>query len=338
MKTILYNQQSDIPALARLLQQGQAVGIPTETVYGLAANALDGQAVGKIFAAKNRPADNPLIVHISSLEQLPPLVKDLPAAALALAQRFWPGPLTIVLYRSSLVPDEVTHGGDTVAIRMPSHPDARAIIDACGLPLAAPSANRSGSPSPTTAMHVMKDMEGIIPAVFDGGECSVGVESTVVSLVGDVPRLLRPGGITPAQLKEVLGELEIDPSVVSDVQVENASSPGMKYKHYAPATKVVLVHGKPESFVRFANSLEGSAGVICFEEEQDAIRLPSLCLGSYHRPEEAAHRLFACLRQADDMQVDRVYAHCPPKDGMGLAVYNRLVRAAGFDERELDEQ
>ncbi len=338
MKTTLYNKTQDIPLAAELLRQGQVVAIPTETVYGLAANALDPQAVLKIFAAKNRPADNPLIVHISKWEDLPPLVGAIPDCAKALADAFWPGPLTMVLPRSERIPREVTAGGDTVAVRLPAHPVARAIIDACGLPLAAPSANRSGSPSPTTADHVMEDMKGIIPAVFDGGECDVGVESTVVSLVGPRPRLLRPGGITPEQLMAVVGELDLDPSITQNMHLEQVSSPGMKYKHYAPKAKVTLLCGSSNAFVRFINQqAEENAVALCFAEEAAAIHKATLCIGHEHDHQEIARNLFALLRQADQQQITRIYAHCPSRQGIGLAVYNRLIRAAAFDERELEE-
>ncbi len=337
MKTTLYNKTEHLSAVADWLQQGEVVAIPTETVYGLAANALDTQAVLKIFAAKNRPADNPLIVHIAKWEDLAPLVREIPETAKALADAFWPGPLTVVLPRSEKIPDVVTAGGDTVAVRMPSHPMARAIIEACGLPLAAPSANRSGSPSPTTAAHVLADMNGIIPAVFDGGECEVGLESTVVSLTGETPRLLRPGGITPEQLMDVLGELDIDPSITANVHLEKVSSPGMKYKHYAPKAKVTLLHGSCQAFVDFMNQeAESHAVALCFAEEAHLIQKPTLCIGHQENHSEIGHNLFALLRQADEMQMTRIYAHCPTRQGVGLAVYNRLIRAAAFDERELE--
>jgi len=338
MKTTLYTKTEEIALVADLLRQGEVVAIPTETVYGLAANALDGRAVLKIFAAKNRPADNPLIVHISEWEQIVPLVSQIPPKAKALADAFWPGPLTMVLPRSAIIPNEVTAGGDTVAIRLPFHPMARAVISACGLPLAAPSANRSGSPSPTTAAHVMTDMNGIIPAVLDGGECEVGVESTVISLVGETPRLLRPGGITPEQLKSVIGEIEIDPSITANVHLDKVSSPGMKYKHYAPQARVTLLHGSRQAFVRFMNEqTEAHAVALCFAEETDEIEKQALCIGHENDHDEIAHNLFALLRQADEMGVTHIYAHCPQRQGVGLAVYNRLIRAAAFDERELED-
>lgn len=337
MKTTLYKTTEDVALVADLLRQGEVVAIPTETVYGLAANALDGGAVLKIFAAKNRPADNPLIVHISEWEQIIPLVSHIPPKAKALADAFWPGPLTMVLPRSEIIPDEVTAGGDTVAIRLPAHPVARAVISACGLPLAAPSANRSGSPSPTTAAHVMNDMNGLIPAVLDGGECAVGVESTVISLVGETPRLLRPGGITPEQLQSVIGAIEIDPSITANVHLDKVSSPGMKYKHYAPKAKVTLLHSSRQAFIRFMNEqAEEHSVALCFAEEAKEIHKQTLCIGHENDHNEIAHNLFALLRQADEMGLCRIYAHCPEKTGMGLAVYNRLIRAAAFDERELE--
>lgn len=338
MNTILYHKPQDIPKIAALLQDGQAVGIPTETVYGLAANGLDSAAVMKIFAAKHRPADNPLILHISRVKQLADLVTNIPPAAYHLIDAFWPGPLTLVLPRSKQVPDAVTAGGDTVAVRMPSHPVAQAIINACDLPLAAPSANRSGSPSPTTAAHVMADLAGVIPAVFDGGPCKVGVESTVLSLTGKRPRLLRPGGITPEQLEQITGPIDLDPSITSNIHLSHVSSPGMKYKHYAPKAKVILLHGSSDAFIAYVNTccIPGTFA-LCFAEEADRIHMPTVCLGHENQGAEMARNLFACLRQLDQQGASQVLAHCPPRQGVGLAVYNRLIRAAAFDERELNE-
>lgn len=336
MKTVLYKGKEDIPSVADYLKRGHVVGMPTETVYGLAANALNSSAVEKIFEAKNRPMDNPLIVHISQLDQLLELTAEVPFTAIQLANAFWPGPLTMVFSRSDLVPDAVTAGGDTVAVRMPSHPLALALIEACGFPLAAPSANRSGSPSPTTAQHVMGDMDGIIPAVLDGGQCSVGVESTVLSLAHGVPRLLRPGGVTVEQIEGIIGSIEIDPSITQNLHLDQVSSPGMKYKHYAPKAKVVLLHGSREQFVRYVNNqYEEGVAALCFEEEQPYLIVPTLSLGREQAPEDWMFSLFQRLRQADDQGYSLVYAHCPPKEGVGLAVYNRLIRAAAFDEREL---
>ena len=234
---------------ARLLKDGELVAIPTETVYGLAANALDGNAVKNIFVAKGRPQDNPLIVHIAEIDEILPLVKNFDERARALAEAYWPGPLTMILPKSDIIPNEVCAGLDTVAIRMPSHPIAHGIIKKCGFPLAAPSANTSGKPSPTTAAHVMNDMDGKIAAVVDGGSCSVGVESTVVTLACPVPRVLRPGGVTPDQLRAVLGEVEIDKAVFKALESgEKVLSPGMKYKHYSPNAHVIIVKGDFDKF------------------------------------------------------------------------------------------
>ncbi len=336
MKTILYNGSGDVPQVADYLKKGQVVGMPTETVYGLAANALDGAAVAKIFEAKNRPMDNPLIVHISDLDQLLELTTEVPFTAIQLANAFWPGPLTMVFERSDLVPNEVTAGGNTVAVRMPSHPLALELIKECGFPLAAPSANRSGSPSPTTATHVMDDMKGLIPAVLDGGSCTVGVESTVLSLSHGNPRLLRPGGVTKEQIESIIGAIEVDPSVLENVHLETVSSPGMKYKHYAPKAKVTLLRGEGEAFCRFVNQQkEEGIAALCFDEDGERLNVPVLSLGSVQQPKDWMHRLFGQLRKADQLGYTKVYAHCPPKEGEGLAVYNRLIRAAAFDEREL---
>ena len=237
MKTLHLNSndKNAITTAAEILKNGGLVAIPTETVYGLAANALDGEAVKKIFEAKGRPNDNPLIVHVSSLEEIDPLVESVDPRLYKLAEKYWPGPLTIILRKSPLIPNEVSPNLDTVALRMPSHECARAIIRESGVPLAAPSANASGKPSPTRASHVIEDLDGKIDAVVDGGESDVGVESTVVTLVTDPPTLLRPGGITPDQLVDVLGELNISSAVFEKLKDgEQAQSPGMKYKHYAP--------------------------------------------------------------------------------------------------------
>lgn len=339
METALLNgkREEDIMEAAALLQAGGLVAIPTETVYGLAANALNGNAVKRIFEAKGRPQDNPLIVHIASLDTLPKLVASVPDEALALADRFWPGPLTIILPKASCIPDEVSAGLETVAVRFPSHPVARAIIQASGLPLAAPSANTSGRPSPTKAEHVLHDLRGKIEAVVDGGDCGVGLESTVVSLAGDRPRLLRPGGVTHEQLEEVLGAVEIDPAVTHAVQ-KNAvvSSPGMKYKHYSPKAKVVILKGGGEDYIRYVNAhkREGTAA-LCFDEDVAAVQVPAVSLGPEKDGEEQARRLFDALRTIDQLGAALAYARCPKQTGVGLAVYNRLIRAAAFEVIEL---
>jgi len=312
------DNQNDIACAADLLRRGELVAIPTETVYGLAANALDEAAVAKIFAAKGRPADNPLIVHVLSLEDAAPLVKEIPEQALLLAKTFWPGPLTIVLEKSGLIPDIVSAGLSTVALRSPSHPAARALLRACGLPLAAPSANKSGSPSPTRAQHVLDDLPGI--AVLDGGACDVGLESTVITLTTPTPILLRPGGVSLEDLETVLGKINISGAITRELKPdEHAHSPGMKHRHYAPKAELTLVHGSPEDVTRFAKE-QGADGVLDFGDN----------------PEEQARRLFAKLREIDLLGLHKVFVRCPEQDGLGLAVYNRLLRAAEFREVHAD--
>lgn len=333
MKTLyLSDKKEDILKCAEILKGDGIVAIPTETVYGLAGNALKGESVKKIFAAKGRPSDNPLIVHISDISQWAALVKDIPERAMALAEKFWPGPLTIILPKSKIIPDEICGGLDTVAVRMPSNETARAIIDACSFPLAAPSANTSGKPSPTTAQHVMADLDGKIDAIVDGGSCFVGIESTVISLKDDVPRLLRPGGITPEMLKEVLGEIIIDDAVYNKLsEGAVAASPGMKYKHYSPAAKVILIKGSYDKYVEYVRAnLTDSTALLCFEGEelQD---IPSVTYGKRDDPSSQAKHIFDSLRALDKIGAKTVYARFPESEGVGLGVFNRLVRAAGFN-------
>ncbi|MGI6403005.1 MAG: L-threonylcarbamoyladenylate synthase [Oscillospiraceae bacterium] len=316
---------------AKLLRQGELVAIPTETVYGLAANALNPDAVEKIFRAKGRPQDNPLIVHIASIGEMDALVTKIPDKARKLAEAFWPGPLTMVLPRSSRVPDVVTAGLNTVAIRMPSHPIARAVIRAAGVPIAAPSANLSGKPSPTTARHCMEDLSGKIPLVLDGGSCQVGVESTVVTLAGDIPRLLRPGAVTAEQLREVLGLLEVDSAVLDKVTEGPVASPGMKYMHYSPKASVVMITGPWSACKDFlVQKQDEGVWALVFDEDLRDCPLPAIGLGPQNDPAKQAQNLFSALRELDEKQARVVYARAPMEEGMGLAVYNRLIRAAGF--------
>ena len=320
-----------------ILRRGGLVAIPTETVYGLAANALDETAVKAIFAAKGRPVDNPLIVHIANRAQWSALVKTIPPEAERLAAAFWPGPLTIILKKSEKIPAVVSGGLDTVAVRMPSHIIARAIITEAGVPLAAPSANLSGKPSPTNADRVQEDLDGKIDLIIDAGDCSVGVESTVVSLAGKTPRLLRPGGVTPAMLEDVLGKIEIDPAVFDRLaEGETAASPGMKYKHYAPRAKVILLKGTAAQYRAFLQAhKDENAVALCFAEEAEASPLPAICYGSAENSLSQASRIFEALRQVDESGAEIAYAHFPPAEGLGLAVFNRLVRAAAFRILEL---
>ncbi len=334
----LTDTPADLQKAAKLLRSGELVAIPTETVYGLAANALDGGAVRRIFAAKGRPQDNPLIVHIADMEELPPLVAEVPELAEKLAKAYWPGPLTMIFRKSARIPDEVSAGLSTVAVRMPFHPLARAVIRAAGVPLAAPSANLSGSPSPTTAAHVLADMAGRIPAVLDGGMSAVGVESTVVDVTGPVPCLLRPGGITPAMLAAVAGGVSVNPAVTSPLpKGAAAASPGMKYKHYAPKAHVVLVRGTPAAYAAFVNSRRNDpVTAMCFDGEEGNLRVPYITYGRRDDPAEQAHRVFDALRRLDDIGAGTVYCACPSEEGMGLAVYNRLLRAAAFEVIDVD--
>ena len=314
---------------AALLTAGGIVAIPTETVYGLAADATNEAAILRVFAAKGRPQDNPLIVHIADLADLPRLAKEIPDTAYALAKRFWPGPLTLVLKRTDAVADCVSAGLDTVAVRMPSHPVAREIIRA-SVPLAAPSANTSGAPSPTEAGHVLHDLDGKIDAVVLGDRCTVGVESTVVSLAVTPPRLLRPGGISAEQLREVLPDLVLDQAILHQPEPHaRVASPGMKYQHYAPQTKCFLVEGTGEQFIDYVNRKPACAA-LCFSEEASRLTVPHLDYGRGSSAEELAQNLFAALCRADDFGVAEIYIHAPQKTGVGLAVYNRLIRAAAF--------
>ena len=323
----------DISKVACILSDGGVVAIPTETVYGLAGNALKGQCVRKIYEAKGRPSDNPLIVHISDISQWAPLVKSIPESAVALAKKFWPGPLTIILPKSDIIPEEICGGLDTVAVRMPSDEIARAIISECGFPLAAPSANTSGKPSPTCASHVKEDLDGKIEAIVDSGECSVGIESTVITLATDIPRLLRPGGITPEMLTEVLGEIEIDDAVYNKLhEGAQAASPGMKYKHYSPDANVLLIKGSFANYKKYIeDTAEESDLALCFEEEVADLSIRCITYGRKDDPSSQAKNIFDALRKVDAQKAKTVFARFPENDGIGLAVFNRLVRAAAFN-------
>lgn len=321
-----------IDEAARLLKAGELVAIPTETVYGLAADAMNGEAVSSIYVAKGRPSDNPLIVHIADTKDWEPLVTHIPDNARKLADAYWPGPLTIILPASEMVPKVVTGGLSTVAVRFPSHPIAQAVILHSGCPLAAPSANRSGSPSPTNAQRVTEDMEGRISAILDGGVCDVGVESTVIDLCHTPPRLLRPGGITPEMLEDVLGPIEIDPAVTHALEKGAvAASPGMKYKHYAPKAEITIVKGSPAAYAAYVNARKDNAvGALCFDEDLPTLSVPAITYGNRNDALTQAQKLFDALRQLDEMGIRTVYAACPDTSGIGLAVYNRLLRAAAF--------
>ena len=322
-----------IEEVCDILKGGGIAALPTETVYGLAADALNPQAVAKIFEAKGRPQDNPLIVHIAALSMLKELAAEVPPDAYALAERFWPGPLTMVLPKSARIPDATSAGLPTVGIRMPSHPVIRAVIERSGLPLAAPSANRSGSPSTTTAQHCIDDLSGRVDAIVISSDCTVGLESTIVSLAGGRPRLLRPGGVTLEELEEALGPVELDAAVLGRADPQSrASAPGMKYRHYAPKAQVRLLLGSSQQYRAYleAHAAPGAAA-LCFHGEEIGLPVPAAALGTPERPQEMAQGLFCALRDFDEKGVQTVYAHCPSPEGLGLALYNRLIRAAAFD-------
>ncbi len=331
---VLIPTAENIAYAAHLIEQGDVVGIPTETVYGLAASAFDESAVEKIFLAKGRPQDNPLIVHIASLDMLPLVAADIPETAKQLAERFWPGPLTIIFNKSDRIPPAVTAGLSTVAVRFPSHKVAQALILKTGLPLAAPSANRSGAPSTTTALHVYNDMKGRIPAILDGGSCTYGLESTVILLngAGDVT-LLRPGAVTVEMLKEAVPHVTIDDGVLHEIKAgTQALSPGMMHKHYSPKTNVVILDASLPAFLSFVNShADESVGAMVFDGEETALKVPFVTYGAANDPMAQARLLFQSLRAVDALGVQTIYARMPRRDGVGLAIYNRLLRAAGFE-------
>ena len=318
---------------ANLITNGELVAIPTETVYGLGANGLDESAVIKIFEAKGRPQDNPLILHLSEAAEMERYCENIPEAAFLLAERFWPGPLTMVLPARDCVPKRTTGGLTTVAVRCPDSAITREIIRLAGVPLAAPSANISGKPSTTTAEHVRHDHDGRIAAIVDGGACRVGVESTIVDLTEQPARLLRPGGITPEQLVEVLGELTVDKAVTAQIDQDAVvKAPGMKYKHYAPDCAVIIVSGSRQAASRYIHD-QFAAGdrVLCFEEELSLYAdCHPLAYGKEADVNTLSAGLFGALRELDDPAVKRVFARCPVGGGVAYAVQNRLKKAAGF--------
>lgn len=324
---------------ARILREGGLVAFPTETVYGLGGNALDEQASEKIYAAKGRPSDNPLIAHISCMEELPALVREIPEAGRRLAEAYWPGPLTMIFRKKDEVPYETTGGLETVAVRMPSDPVASRLIRLAGVPVAAPSANTSGRPSPTRAEHVIEDLNGKIDMIIDGGQVGIGVESTIVDVSGETPVLLRPGAVTMEMLEAVLGRVDIDPAITGPVSADiKPKAPGMKYRHYAPKAEMVLVEGEMEQVVRYINQetkkaqKEGkTVGIICTEESRNLYPEGILeVIGSREHEETVAHNLFAVLREFDNRKVDCIFSESFSRDQLGQAIMNRLCKAAGY--------
>ena len=342
MKTLLLSASDPAaPAIAaEIIRNGGLVAIPTETVYGLGANGLDENAVASIFAAKGRPQDNPLILHVAQSSEIEKFCHSIPASAYTLAKKFWPGPLTMVLPARDIVPKRTTGGLNTVAVRCPDNDTTRTIIRLSGVPIAAPSANLSGKPSTTTAAHVLHDHDGKIDAIVDGGPCRVGVESTIVDLTDARPRLLRPGGITPEQLMEVLGDLVIDKAVTAQIDKDAVvKAPGMKYRHYAPAEPVVIVSGSREKAAAYIHRhfVPGDR-VLCFTEELPLYRdCAPLAYGSEADVNSLSAGLFAALRELDDPAIHQVYARCPVGGGVAYAVQNRLKKAAAFHIVDAEE-
>lgn len=345
MNTILRKVDVDnidmevIKEASDILHAGDMVAFPTETVYGLGADALDEKASKKIYAAKGRPSDNPLIVHVANEQQILPLVKEIPESARKLMKAFWPGPLTIIFNKSDVVPYGTTGGLDTVAIRMPNHKVALTLIEESNIPIAAPSANTSGRPSPTTAMHVMDDLNGKISMVIDGGAVGIGIESTIVDVTGDIPMILRPGYINKKMLEEVVGEVTIDKAILGPVSPDlKPKAPGMKYKHYAPKADFTMFDGDIDKVADRINELAESyikkgykVGIISSAESKDRYRYGELIsIGSRNNELSISKNLYKVLREFDDKQVDYILGETFRSEELGQAIMNRLLKAAGY--------
>lgn len=345
MNTILRKVDVDnidmevIKEASDILHAGDMVAFPTETVYGLGADALDEKASKKIYAAKGRPSDNPLIVHVANEQQILPLVKEIPESARKLMKAFWPGPLTIIFNKSDVVPYGTTGGLDTVAIRMPNHKVALTLIEESNIPIAAPSANTSGRPSPTTAMHVMDDLNGKISMVIDGGAVGIGIESTIVDVTGDIPMILRPGYINKKMLEEVVGEVTIDKAILGPVSPDlKPKAPGMKYKHYAPRADFTMFDGDIDKVADRINELAESyikkgykVGIISSAESKDRYRYGEvISIGSRNNEISISKNLYKVLREFDDKQVDYILGETFRSEELGQAIMNRLLKAAGY--------
>lgn len=332
------NNEIIIKTAADIIAGGGLVAFPTETVYGLGGDAFDVNASARIYEAKGRPSDNPLIVHIAALEDLYSLTDNVPEKALALAKEFWPGPLTMIVDKKSCVPDTVTGGLSTVAVRLPSHKVARDLIKASGTFIAAPSANLSGRPSPTRAEHVIEDLSGRVDMIIDGGDIEIGLESTIVDLTEDVPVILRPGYITMEMIEDVIGDVRLDKALMTGVSDGVApKAPGMKYRHYAPKAELTIIEGERDKVINRINSFveEGrgrnrKVGVMLTTETYDMVDADvKISLGSGDSNEEIARNLFATLRKFDETGVDVIYSEGFGDNGLGQAVMNRLLKAAG---------
>lgn len=345
-KRINPEEEYKLRRAGEILKAGGLVAFPTETVYGLGGDAMNPRAARKIYAAKGRPSDNPLIIHISRFEDIYKIVKEVPAAAFRMGEAFWPGPLTMILPKAETVPYETTGGLDTVAVRFPSHVVARKLIAYGGGFIAAPSANASGRPSPTSAGHVVEDLDGRVEMIVDGGPVGIGVESTIVDLTAGPPRILRPGYITRKMLEDILGFVDVDVTIMRDDSGQAPKAPGMKYRHYAPAGRLVIVEGEPEEVAAYINAqvlADGSAGertgILGTEEQFDKYHADVVkCIGSREDEEAIARNLFAALREFDDEKVTRIYSESFPAQGLGQAIMNRLLKAAGHSVVKLSKR
>lgn len=344
IKKLLFDENNNnlndevLVTAAEILRKGGLVAFPTETVYGLGGDAFDETAAGRIYAAKGRPSDNPLIVHISDIKDLARVSDEIPECAYKLADEFWPGPLTVILKKNDKVPMSVTGGLDTVAVRLPSHPVARAIIAQSGTLIAAPSANLSGKPSPTIGSHVVEDLDGRIDMIIDGGSIDIGLESTIVDLTGEIPMILRPGYVTKEMLENVIGKVEIDPAIMCGVKADVApKAPGMKYRHYAPKAELIIVKGEEIKVIEKLKELlqEGlsqglKVGIMTTKEKESLFTGGEIiCLGSGEDGSEIARHLFGTLRSFDELGVDVIYSEAFDEEGIGQAIMNRLRKAAG---------
>lgn len=332
------NLDSKLVEVGEIIRMGGLVAFPTETVYGLGTNGLDSEAVPKIYEAKGRPSDNPLILHISDITELEPLVKDIPELALKLADEFWPGPLTMIFRKSDIVPPVTTGNLDTVAIRMPSNRIARELIKSAGVPIAAPSANTSGRPSPTKAEHVLEDLSGKIDMLIDGGEVDIGLESTIIDVTGDLPVILRPGFITKEMVKEFVGRVDVDNAVTTLHPDKNLrpKAPGMKYKHYAPKGEMIIYKGNIDNVILAINNKikEKSGKIAVLATDETKKRYCSdfvLSVGSRNAPNEIAHNLFNILRKFDEMGAELILSEGFSDTNLGFAIMNRLHKSAGYN-------
>jgi L-threonylcarbamoyladenylate synthase len=341
MKTIISKidvdniDENEIKKQALLLKEGKTVIFPTETVYGLGANALDEEAVNKIYEAKGRPSDNPLIVHIYNKEDINKLADNISEKAIKVMDAFWPGPITIVLNKKDIVPKTTSGGLNTVAIRMPAHKIAQALIKESGIPIAAPSANISGRPSPTKGAHVKDEMQGRVSGIILGDDCNYGLESTVLDMTEDIPMILRPGSITKEDLENLIGEVLLDPSLEKKEDNKKAKAPGMKYTHYSPNAEVYIVSGDKENVVNEINkkikentSNNLKTGVMCLEENK--YKYDGFCISLGKTLDEVGSNLFGTLIEMDNNNIDIIYSEEFPNEGVGRAIMNRLLKSAGY--------